>query len=415
MYVVLAVITYRMVGRVRVPVFERVLTDDKPLFVTGCFTGGPTLLRFGLQGTDPMVRVDPSTSTVEVRGANGLPWVAGTYVPGLDPAHLDRVQIEIRRAGSPTDPDSGYDTSGTYGPIRIRARSSHAAAWSDWVTDPTPVNGQAVSELSVGSSAAAGGSCAGLQVTREADPALWAPVTAHIEPIGDGGLMPSPWLPASMDTWTGMQETASAWLAAVWVDAAGDLWCRDRHFLAGATPSVTVDDLDVGRLVEDLSWELDPADRADRLEVTYAPADIVTAYWDPNAEHWSGGGRGYMVVPLLWETREPVRIDPGETYTVLADVDALGVDAGVYQQPFGLEQRWWFAESAQDAHWQLSTWNARPQRDGTGLVPGEGALEVTSRQVSAGRVVITITNRSGAPLWTVDGKGTPGCGCACTA
>lgn len=407
-YVVLAVITYKKVGKVLVPNIEPLLINDVPMFVTADFTGGPTLLRFGLELADPMVRVNPAAQTVEVRAGNDpVQWVSVGYVPGLDPRNPDRLQLEIRRAGAPTNPDSAFDFTGTYGPIRVRARSAADAPWSEWATDPTTFAGLAVSELVIGSSVAADGSCAGLQVTREADPALWAPPTANIDALGAGGLMPSPWLPSDVDVWSGVQDVVAKWLGAAWIDLNDELQCRNRYYLAGDVPPEQITTIDVGRRVEDLPWTLDPADSADRLEVTYSPVDILTAAYDPEAEHWEGGGKGYVVMPLLWEADEAVLINPRQTITVVADVDSLGIAAGTYQQPFGLTQQWWYAESARDAHWQVSSWNARPNRDGTGLVPGENALQVTSRQVSAGRVLIEIRNLSGAPLWTVNGKGEP--------
>lgn len=406
-YLVMAVISYRLTGGVLRPTYDPVLIDDTPLYVTLCATGGPTLIRFGYGATDPQLRIDPDDATLEVRSSSSSAWVSVGYVPGLDPNNLDRVQIEVQRSGSPTDPDSEFDFRGTYGPIRARARSSQSAAWSAWAVDSTTVAGNAVSELIMGSTAADGGSAAGVQVTREADPALWAPATAHIEPLGNGGLMPSPWLASDVDVWSGIQAVCAAWLGAAWVDAAGILICRNRSYLAGLVPPSSVPVLDVGTRVEDLPWTLDPADEADRLTVTYAPVDILTLAYDPDAENWSGTGSGNMVAPLLWESSEAVQIGPGETITIKADVENLGVAAGVYQQPYGLTQNWWSAEVAQDGHWQVSSWNARPNRDGTGAIPGEGALQVTSRQVSAGRVLIEIRNRTGSALWTVDGKGNP--------
>lgn len=198
-----------------------------------------------------------------------------------------------------------------------------------------------------------------------------------IQPLG--GLLPAPWIPGDTDAWTGIQDICAAWLGAAWVTADGVLIVRSRDYLSAAG-SVGIP-VDVGTSVENLAWSLDPDDTADRLEITYAPA---------------GQAVSASPMPTAWSASDPVSIAPGASVDVVADLDRYSV---------ANTTTWADITNVADVtpHNAKSIFAIGAKLDGTD--PRPGVVTVTSRQVSAGRVVITLTNTSNTTLYTVDGTG----------
>lgn len=367
-----------------IPVSAPWLLRDEPLYLTLDVVGTEEAwFGYGPWG-QVHVRVDAVAHELGIRAGTDQPWVTVPYAPGLDPNHPQRVQVEIQRSGAPYPSDNPRESIGILGPSRARARSAHGAPWSAWAIDPWVGLTNGAYDLSY--HGAAGSSFAGAQVTTEADPALWAPITARIDPLG--GLISAPYLPASTDVWAGVQDVASSWLAAAWRGRDGVAQVRERGYLAGNGP--VRESIDVGRRVEDLPWTLDPEDTADRLVVNWSPVDLVTT---------QAG-----VSPVLWEATEAVRLGPGELVIIRADLDRLGFPHGTqYSTKYAVswEPMWGIYGE------QLSTWSANPERDGTGPRPGDGALQVHTRHVSTGRLEVVIRNVSSQVLWTVDDQGAP--------
>ncbi|WP_028474097.1 hypothetical protein [Nocardioides alkalitolerans] len=369
---------------VYIPMSDPRLMRDEPLFwtldvrgvVEGWFGYGPT--------GQVHIRIDRDAGELAIRGGTSRAWVTVPFTPGANGDYPDRVQVQIERTGTPDPSDNPRSSIGTFGPSRARARSSATAPWSAWAVEPWVGVTNGIYDLAY--KAAAGSSFAAAQVTTVADPLLWKPPTADIDKLG--GIIVAPYLPATTDVWSGIQAVASSWLAAAWRDRDGVLRLRERGYLAGNGP--VRESIDVGRKVEDLPWTLDPADTADRLVVQWSPVDVVT----PIANEF----------PVLWEAPEALRVDPGKSVTLMADLDRLGFEHGTQFSPSNAVP-WYPMWSIYGE--QLSTWSANPERDGSGPQPGDGALQITTRRISAGRVEVTIRNASAQVLWTVDAQGNP--------
>lgn len=356
------------------------LTGGESLFITATVEPGGTLPinwpTNGLAG-GPDIEIRTATHQVAVRGNPSQPWALTTYEPGLDPRHPHRVQVEVQRDGKITNPLVDRYV-GIFGPMRARARSSHDAPWSPWAVDPSTRTDYVARSIWITSTAAA----SGVQFTTATDPALWDRVTCDIEPLG--GVVIAPFLPSSVDAWPGLQQVAASWLAVVAPDAEGVLRGRGRDYLAGIGD--VVETIDVGRAVEDLPWRIDPADAADRLTVSWSPVDVVDA---------TPGASG--VSPELWSANEAIRIEPGKTVEVIADLAELGFVSTLTQ--------WlpaWLPNAA-----IRPNWDARFQRGGGGGQPPPNALEISDRQISAGRVLIRIRNTTSGVLYTVNDQGQP--------
>ncbi|WP_028472960.1 hypothetical protein [Nocardioides alkalitolerans] len=353
------------------------LHSGTSLYVTGTFDGTASL-RFPSSSVQVEIRAD--IGQVAVRGHSSQPWATTSYMPGLDPRHPQRVQLEIQRDGTVTDPMTDTN-SGTFGPTRVRARSAHGTAWSPWAVDVSTRSDYIARSMWIEGPADA--TAGGVQCTLAADPALWAPVTADIDPLG--GVVTAPWLPGDLDPWSGIQQVAEKWLAGVWPTRDGVLVGRDRHYLAGGTP--VVETIDVGRRVEDLPWTIDPANAADRLEVTWSPPDVVETSYETEV----------FESPELWSADEAIRLNPGQVVERVVDLDRLG-----FINEFSQWRPVW-----QSPHLTSPTWDARFQRGGGGGQVPADALAISTRQVSAGRLIIRIRNQTNSVLWTVDAEGKP--------
>ncbi|MDN7120311.1 hypothetical protein INN71_02780 [Nocardioides sp. ChNu-153] len=373
------------------PAPTRRLMDDIPQFHT-LDVVGTELIEVGIGAVGQAhVEIRADDGVLAVRGGTSRPWVTVPYTPGLDATYPHRVQVEMRRGGTPDEPGGNV---GTFGPVRARIRSAHDAPWSEWAIDPWVGLSQGLEDVRI--SGGDGSSFCGWQITTDTDPALWAPPTADIVKLG--GNVQAPYLPATTDPWSGIQEFAASWLAAAWQDRHGVLKVRDRAYLAGGAPASAVVTIDVGQRVEDLQWTLDPADEADRLTVTYSPVDPVVPTNDPET--------GHRVAPILWEASEALELAPGERREIYADVDELGLDlGGVYQQAVGTPWVQLYDTASDDAVY--STWAASPVRSGAEPSPGPGALAIYATRVSAGRFKILVFNQTPLVLYTVDGEGRP--------
>lgn len=305
------------------------------------------------------VRVNPGTAGT---------WATGDFATGADQVHPNRVQVEIQRTGS----------SSSMG-IRARARSSAEAAWSSWVTAPDTTDDRPFNGLMIDTpDTSAADAFSALQVTTEADPALWSVPNADIDPLGV--LVGAPWLPAATDAWTGVQEICAATLGAAWITRNKTLMVRDAAYLAGVDRAATP--LDVGALAEDISWTVDPADTADRLTVTYQPMTYTPF----------GGA-----APEIWRADNVLRVPAGKTVDIVVDFDGPVDDA--------LNQ--WIPAWDPAAEIVGCVWSAFTNTNGAGAHASDDALSFTHRWVNSGRLVLSIRNLTGTDLFTVDALGQP--------
>jgi hypothetical protein len=72
---------------------------------------------------------------------------------------------------------------------------------------------------------------------------------------------------ADTDVWSAIQQVCAATLCAAWVDVAGVLHVRTRQQLTGIGVPITT--VDAGQVLVDIPWTMDPADTADRLEISW--------------------------------------------------------------------------------------------------------------------------------------------------
>ena len=317
---------------------------------------------------DAYLRID--SGTVEVRSRKDVAYQSTTYTTGLDANHPNRVQVEIQRLGVP-DHWTG---------IKARARSAHGAAWSEWATSmgtnekPLSVWFMNVTPLATISA---------LQVTTEADPALWAVPTADLQPLG--GIITAPYLRGDADAWSGIQEVAAACLGAAWVSRDKVFKLRNKEYLAGVGEP-PVEDLDIGMSATDVGWSIDPADTADRLVLSYIPIDFEDVH----------GGSATAIE--VWRAPDVFEIPANTTITVAADVPFWAVIDG-----FGWAPAW-----TPDLQYYTGVWSAYTDRDPlAGTRSGTRALTVTNVNPSSGRTLITITNNTDNKLYTVDANGEP--------
>lgn len=316
-----------------------------------------------------------------IRNGASATWVTGTYTPGQDPVHPNRVQFEMRRT---------YNTNGDSTAFAVRARSSGTGTWSSTVTHSTagaPIAPLVLTRAAIATQNTASTFCA-IQLTRAADPELWAAPTADLDPLG--GRIVGPWLPATTDVWTGIQEICAAHLGAAWVTRDRKLLCRNRDYLAGIGSARKP--LDVGSRLADLGWTCDPADTADRLEVTYSLADVVEV--NRTVDPWIG--------VTIWESPDVVELPAGKTVELIVDLEEF---ANLFTQTTWVPA-WTSVEDPSGAA-VASVWCAYPNRDGAGAHPADDAVTVTHRRISVGRAVISLRNNTASTLYTVDAAGQP--------
>lgn len=274
-----------------------------------------------------------------------------------------RVQVEVAQT---------VNGVGAYTASRARIRTGPDAPWSAWASSsssPTPA-GHAVTRAQL----AGTGSCAGVQITTQLSPGLWATPTAI---LAASGVVQRAVLADPTDPWTLIQRTADGTFGAAWVRSDGVLVYRDRHSMRGVADLARVIDVDTD--LADLPWKTTRDSQADRVEVTFTPPDIQSV------------SDGSLTV---WEATEVVEVPASAEVTIVADLDAAVRDLAPWAQdvpganaPTGSR---WFAATA---------------RDGGGSLPPASALVIDAVLVSPTQARITIRNTTGATLWTCDGTG----------
>jgi hypothetical protein len=359
-------------------------------------TGGSIFLTLNVVGTVHIVDTvqgwhvqivnSGGTGSVAVSNVAGAVGTPVSFTPGLSEAWPTRVQVELQRNFF----EVGY-TAPTWTSAQVRARSASDAAWSSWATDTTDFAAGSrgieliyvaggVSVPTYGMTTTAGQFSA-LQVTTEADDALWTPSLAYLKPLGrDAGL---PWVPDALDVWTAIQNHCSAWLAGAILGADGVIRILDRDDLAGA--GIAGDPLDVGMELADLPWEQDPGDVVDRVEVTFAEPVVTSA--DVGST---------TLAPEAWRPGDVVTAPANQTITISAvfeNVAAQGLFTGFIAPGITPIPEWS----------QFSSIEANAAPDGSGAAVDNLAVSAVQTSVTTARV--TVTNPNAYPVYLVNSSG----------
>ncbi|MFT4081195.1 MAG: hypothetical protein QM638_01285 [Nocardioides sp.] len=353
------------------------VTTDSYYITADVAAGGVAFMFWNSGATDPgwaagmagFVYVNPVTGEFRV-SADGSTYTSGTWTPGADSDLPNRVQIEMQRIGA-TGAWTGYKG-------RVRSADDDSA-WSAWVTHSAS---SSIDQFQFFYGMInAGSTVSGVQLHTELDEAVWQPRTASLEMLG--GTLATPYLDSSLTLWDTLQGLVAAWCGAAWVGADGVLYVKNKESMAGLGATATA--FDVGTLAEDVPWSLDPDDTADRLEVTYNPATVITVAEDPSP-YW----------PIAWSSDGVVTIPAKKTVTVLATLDAWANVAP-------LEFTWRFAEDADSVATGIIGLNTAS--DGTGSTSQNVSITVTAP--TTGTAQIKIKNQTSTDLYTVDANGDP--------
>lgn len=190
---------------------------------------------------------------------------------------------------------------------------------------------------------------------------------------------------AGKSAWSVAQEIAEATMGAVWISEDGVFTYRNRDSLRGVGGyTETVEALDS---LESLEWSIDPADVADRVEVTYTPTEIVRS---PD-------------LSVLWEATEAIRV--GARQTVILNVEIEGTTDRIS----GFVPLWPPTDPTAIVHPEnrMSRWAAATSSNGGGARPTDTAIRAGATMVGPSKLRITVTNTTGSALWLVDGSGSP--------
>ena len=327
--------------------------------------------------------------SVAVHNALGAPVDEQTFPAGESEVWPGRVQVQIQRTWN--SPTSEWTST------RARGRSSLTSAWSAWSEHSSihaPAGGMGLETVQVVGGAlvpdtavtSAPGRFAAVCITRTSiHDGLYDPPKAMLQPLGgDAGL---PWTPTGLDAWGAIQDAASAHGAAVNTGLDGMARILTPADLAGATD--TWEPIDVGAEFDDLPWTLDPEDTADRVAVTYTPPSITTA---------AVGSTD--LAPVAWQADDVIELAAGATVTIPAVLDGRAA-VGIFTRfilPEGEPSAWWS---------QSSNVIAFDNPEGTGDPIAGSLVEATVVQTSPTTATVTVTNRTPAKVYLVDGNGEP--------
>ena len=318
---------------------------------------GDGVLSFWFQGLVGLVQVDTAIwldGRVALR-INGGAWAEASFTPGLNPAWPMRTEMQVETVG--TD-------------VRIRARSTDRdTAWSAWVSQGAGEELGAPGEVSV---QWLPGWIAGLQVST--GPVSWEPPTARLSLLD--GTVHAPWVPATADVWTALQNVCDSWGAIAWTTNDDQLRLLNRHQAAGTGRPKTR--IDVDRLAENIAWSVAADDFADRLVVTWRPLTWPDEFTDPSE----------------WTVAERLHVPAGGSI-------AVDVDLGGYVQTLAPFEP--FATAAVGA----SDWQANTAADGSGAFVETG-VAVSVEHPSPSRARVTVANMTASDVWMVDGTGASG-------
>ena len=323
---------------------------DWAFYLTCQVAGSGGVIRMG----DALIEVKPSSVVVREGSTT-----RGTVNIGA--TGLTQVQLRIVRVT---------------GGFTIQARTAQTtwpAATSITISGASPWKND---DLTI-SSLSATGFIRAVRLDNDPDAAVWGTPSAVIDLSGSPirGIFDMEKQPG----WDLAQSIATATLGGLWISEGGVFTYRNRHTLRGIDgPVETIEALDQ---LETLEWRVDPADVADRVTVTYTPADV----------------RRSNDSITLWEATNIIMVRQYSTQTIYADIegttDRISDFRAVWDEtvPEGRFSR--FAAS-------------NSQYEGGEQAP-DGALTFATQMAGPSRVKIQITNHTGQPYWLIDGNGDP--------
>lgn len=363
-----------------------------PVFLTLNLVGRVTVLDVA-QGWKITLDADAHTVTIYNALDSATPETV-SYVPGASADWSNRIQAQIWR-----DYDFGTEQ---WTAIRAEVRSGpDEADWSLTAEDATPVaeenegtattyfllgqdfDGTTVTPAAPGRIAAVNMSGGGLPMD------LWTAPNMLLKPLG--GEVQVPYTPPGDDAWAAIQNVAAANLAAVHLDRDGVLTVLNRGDLAGAGTSGEV--TDIGAEWTDLPWTLDPADSADRLEVSAVVPGIQEATEVAST----------TPAPELWRAEEIIEVPAGgELITLDVDVDGKAAEGlmSSFVTPAGLIEEPTYAS-------RFSVVCHATGRDGSGALSVVDKFSISAIPLSPSRLRLQFRNTGTVPLYLVDANGEP--------
>jgi hypothetical protein len=332
-------------------------------------------------------------AVVRSRGVNGTfnPETAVAATVPIDQTRPHGIQIELDLT------DDGTNYTG----VRVRVRTG-PGTWSGWSTAPWPnpigpvgmdffnyVTPNFKPELSEGvQDRISRFSMVDLNSanTMSADE-IWTtnagPVgRLYLEPLF--GTMVSPWLSPDLKVWGALQAIVDAWQGALITDVHGDLHLLNRNTLTGVGIGAERV-IDAGLTFEDLPWAMNHADRADRLELKYRPAEGTDTF-----ESWEQ-------VRTVYQAQDVIVLYPGENEVFFSTE---------YEYVVGAE-RLQFVRADDPFADEYHSWDAHRYNNGTGGRISPSGLSFSLRQVTTATWVVTIVNSTGQPCHLVDSTGQP--------
>lgn len=373
------------------PQVSNILAAGKPVWITLNMAGTLVIEDDPVTASIlPSFRIDVNSTNGRCSIRHGLAngaWSAATvgdWVPNQSPNWPTRVQIKLTRTNNGLTDDAFRWTSTTIEvvsapgatgtPITATGSAERAAGWDHFQYGTRGAGGTVrMNGLQIAS---------GVSAAQNAE--VWKPRNADLALLG--GKVGAPWVPPNTDAWTALSDAAAAWGAAAIISPTGRLKILDQHALSGAGNLGRP--VDIGREWTDLPWTLDPADTADRLEVTYQAA----AFSYPVAADATS--------PILWNPEEVIRLLPLATVTVRANLDKFA--AGIFRE--------WVRSDrtiSPPSEMYKSTWEANTFRNGKGTRASSRPFGISMKMTSANRIDLTLTNRTNQQWFLVNPEGEP--------
>lgn len=319
-------------------------------YLTCQVAGSGGVIRMG----DTLIEVTPASVVVREGSTT-----RGTVAIGS--AGLVRVQLRIVRVS---------------GGFTVQARTSESSWPAATTVSISGASPWASDDITV-SSLSSTGFIRAVRLDNTADSAVWGQPSAVIDLSGSPirGIFDMEKQPG----WDLAQNIATATLGGLWISENGVFTYRNRHTLRGIDgPVETIEALDQ---LETLQWRVDPADIADRVTVTYTPAEVRRANDSIT----------------LWEATNIIVVRQYSTQTIYADIE------GTADRISDFRPVWDETVTAT----RFSRYAASTSREAGGAQPADGALTFRTEMAGPSRVKIMITNHTGGPLWLVDGNGEP--------
>lgn len=187
---------------------------------------------------------------------------------------------------------------------------------------------------------------------------------------------------AEKTCWEVIQDAARSTMGGAWMDETGTVVYRNRESLRSGTPVETVV---AEERLDTLAWETSVEDVADRVELSYTPADVQVSS---------------QARITLFQASEPYFVSRNSSIRVVADIDGTTDNIANFL-PI------WDTTTAGDDGTRMSRWAASTSRDAGGERPASNAITIRATLEGPSRISLRITNRTDQDLWMVDGNGRP--------